>query len=286
MTSAKAQSLREALREAGEAFAAARITDPHLEARDLLLHVAGIDRSALPGRLDEALSGDQKKAFAEAVAQRLAGMPLDRIMGEREFMGRIFRIDADTLSPREDTAAVIALARRRLDRERPARLLDLGTGSGILLITLLADCLLACGIGTDLAQGALDMADANATRLGVRARAEFIRSDWLEAIEGQFDLIVSNPPYIETQTIPALEREVREHDPHLALDGGEDGLFAYRAIAAGALAVLNEGGLIIVEIGHGQGAAVRTIFRRAGFIDVAAQTDLAGIERALAFERA
>ena len=286
MTSAKAQSLREALREAGEAFAAARITDPHLEARDLLLHVAGIDRSALPGRLDEAISGDQKKAFAEAVAQRLAGMPLDRIMGEREFMGRIFRINAWVLSPREDTAAVIALARRRLDRERPARLLDLGTGSGILLVTLLADCLLASGIGTDLAQGALDMADANATRLGVRARAEFIRSDWLEAIEAQFDLIVSNPPYIETQTIPALEREVREHDPHLALDGGEDGLFAYRAIAAGALAVLNEGGLIIVEIGQGQGAAVRTIFRRAGFIDVAAQTDLAGIERALAFERA
>ena len=286
MTSTKAQSLREALREAGEAFAAARITDPHLEARDLLLHVAGIDRSALPGRLDEALSGDQKKAFAEAVAQRLAGMPLDRIMGEREFMGRIFRIDADTLSPREDTAAVIELARRRLDRERPARLLDLGTGSGILLVTLLADCLLASGIGTDLAQGALDMADANATRLGVRARAEFIRSDWLEAIEGRFDLIVSNPPYIETQTIPALEREVREHDPHLALDGGEDGLFAYRAIAAGALAVLKKGGLIIVEIGQGQGEAVCAIFRRAGFIDVAAQTDLAGIERALAFERA
>ena len=286
MTSAKAQSLREASREAGEAFAAAGITDPHLEARDLLLHVAGIDRSALPGRLDEALSRDQEKGFAEAVAQRLAGTPLDRIMGEREFMGRIFRIDADTLSPREDTAAVIELARRRLDRERPARLLDLGTGSGILLVTLLADCLLASGIGTDLAQGALDMADANATRLGVRARAEFIRSDWLEAIKGQFDLIVSNPPYIETEAIPALEREVREHDPHLALDGGEDGLFAYRAIAAGALAVLNEGGLIVLEIGHGQGEAIRTIFRKAGFVDVAAQTDLAGIERALAFERA
>ena len=281
----EAQSVREALQAAGVAFAAAGISDAQLEARDLLLFIMGIDRAALPSILDAPLSELVNKIFKDAVARRLAGTPLDRIMGEREFMGRLFSINADTLSPREDTAAVVELARHLVENDRPLRMLDLGTGSGILLVTLLAEFPSATGIGTDLADGALRAAAENAAHLGVAPRAEFIKSDWFESIEGQFDLIVSNPPYIETAVIASLEREVRAHDPHLALDGGVDGLGAYRAIGRGAAQALAPGGALIVEIGQGQSADVCTLFLQAGLTPVATRNDLSGIERALAFQR-
>ena len=263
------------------AFQSAGLPEARLEARDLLLHILGVERDAL--RPDDCVTAIEGEALATALALRLSGMPLDRILGEREFMGRIFRINADTLAPRDDSEAVVSLGLRVSLPRSVLRILDLGTGSGILLITLLATLPEATGIGVDLSGNALAMARDNAVRHGVGARASFRLGSWFDGLNETFDLIVSNPPYIETAVIATLEYAVKSYDPHLALDGGRDGLDSYRAIASGVSAALSPGGSLVMEIGMGQGDAVRALFEAQGFSCIDTQADLAGIERALAF---
>lgn len=284
--SAGAPTRGEALARAAAAFLAVGFPDARLEARDLLLFVLGLERPDLGTTADVPLSARDVVTFDEAVARRLAGTPLDRLLGHREFLGRRFHLNAATLAPREDSAALIELACLLFDRDRPLRIADLGTGSGILLVTLLAIFPNATGLGTDIAPEALAMAASNADAHGVEARARFVLSDWFEQVPGTFDLLISNPPYIPAGDIAALEREVRLHDPLRALDGGVDGLDAYRAIAGGAASVLDARGLVIVEIGSGQGRDVEAIFAAAGWSRRADRLDLGGHERALAFTRA
>ena len=248
------------MREAG-------IETPELDARLLVCHAAGLAHEAYIARSREALRPDAAARLDGAIARRLKREPVARITGTREFYGRSFMIGPAALDPRPDTETLIEAA---LDlivkkgwREKPLNLLDLGTGSGCILVTLLAELPHATGLGTDLSPDALAIAAANARRLGVSCRASFVLSDWLDAISGKFDLILSNPPYIATGEMAGLAEEVA-YDPRLALDGGPDGLDAYRRIAARARDLLADDGLVLVEIGATQGASVTEILEAAG----------------------
>lgn len=266
-------------------LAAAGAPTPDLDARLLVLQATGLSHEALiaePGRL---LDPRQAQHLESLARRRLAREPVSRIAGEREFYGRPFLIGPATLDPRPETETVVDCALRhiRARRDDTLRILDLGTGSGALLVSLLAELPQACGIGTDLSEEALLVAIENAGRLGVAERASFVWTSWTTAIGGQFDVVVSNPPYIPTRMIAGLEAEVREYDPHLALDGGDDGLGAYRSIAEGARPLVAPGGMIAVEIGGGQAEVVAAIFAERGWNAEQILCDIAGRERVLRF---
>lgn len=231
------------------------------------------------------LPADVIDMIGDFARRRIGGEPVWRILGERDFWGLTFKLSPETLEPRPDSEAVIeaALAWLGEGKHGPLRLLDLGVGSGCLLIALLSECRSAHGLGIDVSEAACAAAARNATDNGVGARARFQRGDWLEGVPGPFDLIVSNPPYIPTADIAGLAREVREHDPRRALDGGEDGLDAYRTLASGLAEVLAPGGCVVLEIGAGQEADVAAILRRGGLAHRATRHDLGGHPRALVF---
>ena len=270
------------LREAG-------IATPELDARLLLCHAAGLSHEAYVAGAGGPVQPATLARFGTAIDRRLKREPVARITGTREFYGRGFTIAPPALDPRPDTEtlieAALAVVERRGWRDRTLSLLDLGTGTGCILVTLLAELPRAQGLGTDLSPSALALAAANAVRLGVGSRAAFMAADWLDGIAGKFDLVLSNPPYLASGEISGLAPEVAAYDPMLALDGGPDGLDAYRRIAAGAPAVLAEGGRLLVEIGAGQAAQVSDIFRAAGLkLDPsqAISRDLAGRPRVVA----
>jgi release factor glutamine methyltransferase len=250
-----------ALRQAG-------IATPELDARLLVCHAASLSHEAYIAEARAPLRPDVATRLGVVVGRRLAREPLARITGTREFYGRAFRLDPHALDPRPDTETLIEAALALVDRDgrrhKPITLLDLGTGTGCILVTLLAELPQARGVGTDVSAGALALAAANADRHGVGARAGFIAAEWFAGIEGTFDLILSNPPYLASHEIAGLAEEVAAYDPRLALDGGPDGLDAYRRIAAGTRQVLAEGGRLVLEIGAGQEAQVADIVCGAG----------------------
>lgn len=271
----------------GEAVSAVR------KAIALALKRAGIGDFTFEARiLVEDLAGDSdpideaaSARLNDALARRLAGEPLWRVIGAREFWGLTFTLSQGTLEPRPDSetlieAALIHLAARR---HEPLRVLDLGTGTGCLLIATLREFPQATGLGIDLSADAVATASANAARNGVAERAAFRQGDWTDGVEERFDLVLSNPPYIASDEIAELDRNVREHDPHLALDGGLDGLTAYRALAAALPGHLNSGGHAILEIGAGQEAAVVALMEQAGLRHLHSRRDLGGHIRALVF---
>lgn len=265
-----------ALRRAG-------IETPELDARLLLCHAAGLNHEAYIARAGETLRPETAARLDRALTRRLKREPVSRILGTREFYGRQFEIGPEALDPRPDTETLIEAALALVDagggRDLPLTLLDLGTGTGCILVTLLAELPQARGLGTDISQDALALARANAERLGVSARASFIAADWLDGIDGKFDLILSNPPYLASGEIAGLAADVSAYDPHLALDGGADGLDAYRQIAEGARRALAEEGRLLVEIGAGQVASVTKIFTAAGLELAGIGHDLAGRPR-------
>jgi len=244
------------------------IETPALDARLLLCLATGFSYEALIARGQESMAPGAAARLAGYVRRRLAGEPVSRIEGAREFYGRDFLIDAETLDPRPDTETLIDAALEVVAqngcKHRPLKLLDLGTGSGCILLTLLAELPLAEGVGTDISEGALRVAGENARRLGVTNRARFLAADWFDGVEGRFDLILSNPPYIPTYEIESLAREVAIHDPRRALDGGADGLDAHRRLAEGAGARLTPGGRLLVEIGASQAEALLALLSEAG----------------------
>ena len=259
------------LREAG-------IEAPAGDARALLAHAMEIAPERLSLHIGEAMSEAQQQGFEAAIAARENRQPVSQIIGYRLFFGRRFTVTPDTLDPRPETEALILAA-----LEAPfSRVLDMGTGTGAILLSLLAEAPAAMGTASDLSPAALEVAQRNATALGLSARAEFLLSDWYQSIRGHYDLIVSNPPYIALDEMAGLEPEVRGHEPHLALTDFADGLSAYRIIAAGAPAHLTPGGRLIVEIGPTQGEAVAGCFSAAGFADVQVLPDLDGRDRLVA----
>lgn len=255
----------EAIAAAAARLAAAGVEDPARDARLLYRWAAGLSGAALAAGQGEPAGAAELAAFGPAVARRAERVPLAQITGRRAFWGREFRVTADVLDPRPETETLIAAA---LEGPPAARVLDLGTGSGCLLLTLLAEWPGATGLGIDASPAALAVAAGNAADLGLAARAEFRPGDWLTGIGERFDLIAANPPYIPEADLAALAPEVRLHEPRMALtpgtDASGDGLGAYRAIAPRLSAVLAPGGRFLAEFGAGQGAAVQAIFAAAG----------------------
>jgi len=268
----------------------AGIESSALDARLLIGHALGLTHTALVTSSDRVLTASERAAIAQLVARRVTGEPVARIIGEKEFWGLPFKLSAATLVPRPDTETIVEAALAVFDaqhhRNAPLLIADLGTGPGTILLALLHECPNAFGIGTDCSIEAITTARANASALGLSQRAAWAIMDFGAALGAGFDLIVSNPPYIPTADIETLDREVREHDPDAALDGGADGLDAYRAIARQAPHLLRDDGAIVVEIGRGQDTDVTSIFESAGAFQLRQQRrDLAGIIRALTFQR-
>lgn len=267
--------LAEALRQGISRLTKAGVPGAGTDARALLAHATGVPQDRLSLHLSEPLSAEAVARFDAALQARAARKPVAQITGSRLFWRRRFRVTPDVLDPRPETEVLVAAA-----LERPfARVLDLGTGSGAILLSLLADRPTATGLGTDISKEALAVAETNAVELGLGARAVFQRADWLAGVAGRFDLIVSNPPYIAAAEMAGLSPDVRLWEPHLALTPGGDGLAAYRAIAAGAPGHLAPGGHLMVEIGPTQARAVMAIFATAGMEPVALRPDLDGRDR-------
>ena len=269
------------------ALTAAGIDNVRFEARLLLSHATGLPVEALisHGR-DPAPPAAQEK-LRSLTARRIRREPMAYILGEREFWGLPFKVSPAVLVPRPDSETVIEAALPLLaDRARAWRILDLGLGSGCLLLTLLKEFPNARGVGLDVSREALDVAQSNAKALGVAGRATLLYGDWREAdwtrpLGGPFDLVVSNPPYIEAGTIDGLMPEVARYEPRLALDGGPDGVAPYHLIAAAAPQLIAPGGHLLVEIGEGQAVEITRIFEAAGLHVAAPIKDLGGIDRVL-----
>ncbi|RZN08749.1 peptide chain release factor N(5)-glutamine methyltransferase [Bradyrhizobium genosp. SA-3] len=279
------QSIESARRTLATQLRSAQLDEAELDARILLGAALGLDLTGLVAQAARPLTEAEASRLAQHVQRRIAGEPVARILGTREFWGLPFRLSEATLVPRPDTETVVELALEILREQKashPPRIADIGTGSGAILLALLHEIPDAFGVGTDLSLTALATARDNATALGLADRAAFVACSYAAALSGPFDLIVSNPPYIPSAEIPKLSIEVREHDPHLALDGGNDGYDAYRALIPQASERLAPGGALIVEAGQGQARNIETLMAAAALVvDRPPKADLAGIPRAV-----
>jgi release factor glutamine methyltransferase len=268
----------DALRAAVTRLAAAGVPGAAGDARALLAHALRIAPDRLTLHLPEPVAPDALQRLDAALAARAARQPVSQIIGHRLFWGRSFRVTPDVLDPRPETEALVAEA-----LAAPfSGVLDLGTGSGAILLSLVAERPGATGLGTDLSEAALAVAAGNAAAFGLGDRVAFCRADWFEGVAGRFDLIVSNPPYIAETEMTGLAPEVRDWEPHLALTPGGDGLDAYRRIAAGLRDHLSPGGRVLAEIGATQGSAVASLFRKAGLHGVRVLPDIDGRDRVVA----
>lgn len=262
-------------------FRDAGVEAADLEARDLVGRVLRLDLTGLVVSGQRLLEADEAARLSAAASRRLAGEPLARIFGEAEFWGLSFRLGPDTLVPRADTETLIRVAATRLRATDGAPIIaDLGTGSGAILAALLVAWPRAFGLGADISAGALAVAATNLASLGLSDRGRLVRASFADALApGRFDVIASNPPYIASAVVSGLMREVREHDPLLALDGGPDGLDAYRALLGPTFRALKPGGLLVLEIGFDQADAVRLFCGEAGFAAIEVARDLGGNDR-------
>ncbi|WP_404401782.1 peptide chain release factor N(5)-glutamine methyltransferase [Pelagibacterium halotolerans] len=251
------------------------------DAQVLMRHVLGIDQTRLILSEPDPISAEAAQRFDALIARRMAREPVARILGRQEFYGLSFGLNAATLVPRPETEMLVDFGIARLKDKPGARVLDLGAGTGCILLALLDTLPGASGVGIDLAGDAVRQAGDNARTLGLSGRAEFREGAWFAPVsdDERFDLIVSNPPYIATDVLGTLDKDVRDFDPTLALDGGEDGLAPYRILAAQAGRFMNPAGALALEIGFDQGAAVTQLLHEAGFGDVTVERDLAGHNR-------
>jgi release factor glutamine methyltransferase len=273
----------EALKHLAERFRRAKLDDPGREARLTLCAAANLPPAALIAAPETPL-GAAAARLEDFATRRVSGEPMSKIVGRREFWGLALTVSRDVLDPRPETETIVEtacalLADRRLHR---LRVLDLGVGSGALLCALLHEFADASGLGVDVSAAAAEVARRNIAACGFAGRAEIRVGSWTDGVVGPFDLIVSNPPYIPTADIPGLPPEVRGFDPRLALDGGIDGLAAYRIILPAAAKLVASNGLLLVEAGAGQAADVLAIAAKAGFLECSTRRDLAGVERVVA----
>ena len=264
----------------------AGVASAPLDARVMMRHVLGIKFEDMLIDPSRRLTTDEERRYHTLIERRRAREPLSHILGKREFWCLAFAVNRDVLDPRPDSETLIeAVLDHVRASDRPTgkdlSILDLGTGSGCLLLTLLHELPGARGLGVDISSAALAVAKTNMKRLGLTGRAQFLESDWLSGIDGKFDIVVSNPPYIRSDDIERLAPEVRNHEPRLALDGGRDGFDAYRRIVPRLKSILLDDGFAALEIGQGQADEVSSQMAAAGFNAIRINRDLAGIERCL-----
>lgn len=276
------ETLVQAWTRARKRLEAAGVDGPVIDARLLLEAAAGASRMDILTDPHRALSEEQAEALEAYLRRREAREPVSHILGRKGFWTIELKVTPDVLTPRPDTETLVGSLLKSLPEDRPADILDLGAGSGAILLALLSERPLAHGVGVDISPEALEVARENAALLKLDDRADFIRADWAQGQpDGAFDVVVSNPPYIPTADIAGLEPEVSEREPRLALDGGPDGLDAYRALAPEILRVLKPGGVFALEIGHDQGRAVQDLMDRAGAEALKVLGDLGGRDRAV-----
>ncbi|WP_024516537.1 peptide chain release factor N(5)-glutamine methyltransferase [Bradyrhizobium sp. Tv2a-2] len=280
------QTVDAARRALAARFDAANLGSPELDARLLLSAALKVDLTGLIASGTRQLTASEAGTVETFATRRLRGEPVSRILGEKEFWGLRFTLSAETLVPRPDTETVVELALQML-RDGPAsggttRILDIGTGTGAILLALLSERPEAFGVGTDISEGALATAGQNAAALGFASRAGFVACSYAAALKGPFDLVVSNPPYIRSADIADLAEEVRAHDPLAALDGGADGLDAYRTLIPQAVQLLRDGGALVVEAGYDQSRQIEELMTAARLaVPCPPKADLAGIPRAV-----
>jgi release factor glutamine methyltransferase len=278
-------SVAEAVRLLIQAFRSAGVEEAEADARILAGHALNLDRARLIAQSDRILETREINVISGLAVRRLRREPVSRILGRKEFWSLPIMVTPDVLVPRPETETIVEgaldfVVRGGLRLEN-LRILDIGTGSGALLLALLKELPNASGIGTDISSAAVQVARANAARCKLETRCSFIVCDIASGVQGPFDLIVSNPPYIAHDEINSLAPEVRDYDPAVALDGGRDGLDAYRSIAGENKRILAQGGRLFVELGMGQEASIRALFTKAGLAVGSARKDLAGIPRVL-----
>ena len=274
---------KEALRRAQARLTEAGVETPALDAKLLLQHTEEIDGVRLVTEADAPIGAPE--AYEAAITRRCAREPVSKILGYRDFWTHRFITSPDVLDPRPDTETLIETVLTGVPKDEPVNIVDLGTGSGCILLTLLAELPNALGTGVDVSRAALSVAERNANAMNLSQRVKFIVSDWFKALDGTFDLVVSNPPYISTVEKPLLSPEVMNWDPEAALFAGMDGLQAYRKIADGLATVLKPDGTAFFEIGQGQADPVTELFSAAGFRRTSSRFDLGGIERCLVVQR-
>lgn len=276
----KILTLQQIYREGKETLERAGIAEAGLDAWYLLEYVTGISRASYYGDPGRVVTEEDLCRYRECIEKRAGHIPLQHITGEQEFMGLSFRVNDQVLIPRQDTETLVEEA---LKYAMPGmRVLDLCTGSGCILISLLHFCPGLTGVGSDISSEALKMARTNGQRLHVEERAQWLCGDLFEKVTGAFDLIISNPPYIRSAEIEELQEEVRLYDPRIALDGAEDGLLFYRRIIEESKRYLKNGGRLLFEIGCDQGRDVAELLENAGYTEVSVKKDLAGLDRVAA----
>lgn len=276
-------NLVQAWGQARKRLEAAGLSGPVIDARLLVEAACGATRTDIVTDPHRPLTPAQEATLEDYLARRERREPVSHILGRKGFWKIMLSVNADVLTPRPDTETVVELALRDFPEHAPYSILDLGVGSGAILLALLAERPAAKGLGTDVSEEAIAVARDNAAALGLAGRVAFLRGDWTAGLADEnFDIVVSNPPYIATEVIETLEPEVRQYDPRLALDGGPDGLDAYRVLAPQVMRVLKPGGRFFVEIGYDQKAAVEALFREAGALEVATHLDLANRDRVVA----
>ena len=276
-------TLQQAYNKGRELLKEASIEEYDIDAWYLLEHVTGISRSRYYGNPFEEISAEKEQEYIECINKRKKHIPLQHITGVQDFYGLTFDVNENVLIPRQDTEVlveeVLKVINKKLCRDNIS-VLDMCTGSGCILLSILryADSSIVCtGTGVDISEKALEVAKGNSLKLDIEA--EFIHSDLFSELNGKWDIIVSNPPYIRSDVIPTLSKEVKDHDPMLALDGMEDGLFFYRKIVEKSVEYINNGGWLMFEIGHDQGNDVKKLMEDAGYCNVYVKKDLAGLDR-------
>lgn len=268
-------TLQEAYQEGIRLLEEAEVAEARIDAWELLEYETGISRATYFADSHREMGTDREEAYFQKIQRRAARIPLQHLTGVQEFMGFPFQVNEQVLIPRQDTEVLVEEVEKSLTDGM--EILDVCTGSGCILLSLLKRHPGVCGTGVDISKGALAVAQENGRRLEVEAT--FLESDLFACVEGRYDLIVSNPPYIKTAVIETLEEEVRLHDPWLALDGKEDGLYFYRRIVEESPKYLKEGGSLYFEIGHDQGDEVKQLMEEAGYVQVTVKKDLAGLDR-------
>lgn len=272
-------TIREVLNWTRGYFEDAGIVQPRLEAEILLAHALDVDRLHLYLAPDKPLSSGERSRYRDVVKERQSGTPLQHVIGEVSFYGLRFRVDREALIPRAETEELLDQVIKRAPRDQAIRCLDLGTGTGVIAVCMARYLPLAQVTAVDISSAALQMARENATLNEVEDRIEFIESDWFSHVEGTFDFIASNPPYVRSDELAGLPKEVREHEPPIALDGGADGLEKIRSIVAQLRIYLKPNGIVLMEIGHDQGPRAMNILENIELVDVSVESDMAGKDR-------
>lgn len=272
-------SLREAHGAAVEQLKKAGVAEPSLDARLLLVSLFEDDQEIFFREPERVLTQKEERHFKDLVKRRAKREPVSHLLGHREFWSLDFLVNSNVLDPRPDSETLIEATLHQLGEGFQGKILDLGTGSGCLLLTLLSELPESTGIGVDQSAAALDVAEKNARRLGLQNRCELLHSHWFEKVQGRFEVIVSNPPYIETETVKELEPEVVQFEPHDALDGGRDGLDCYREIISKVSNFLHKEGYLIFEVGFDQAEAVAALLESQNFSEIRIHNDLASVGR-------